>query len=154
MWNSSKASPGLREPRFGFFYFLPPLMYRVPQYVPTAANSQKNPQFNFELCLLFRTQLMHLHTCHLSILNIQPNTSSLLEKTCPNWHIQHILRKLLITVTHQLSLHTVEISVSKGIHYIELIRHSNTTTSTGTLPDEDQCPTLGANCCKGVVFGQ
>ena len=57
-------------------------------------------------------------------------------------------------VTHQLPLHTEEIPVPKGIHYVELIRHSNTTTSTGTLPDKDLHLTLGANCHTGVVFGQ
>ena len=77
--------------------------------------------------------------------------SSLLKKVCPNWQIQHILRKPFIMVTCQWSLHTVEIPVPKGIHYVELIRHSNTATSTGTLLDEDQCSTLGTNCCKGVV---
>ena len=94
---------------------------------------------------------MHLHTCHLSILNIQLNMRNLLEKASPNWQIQCVLRKPLITVTHQSPLHTAEIPVSKGIHYVEQIRHSNRTTSTGTLPDEDLCPTLGANCHKGVI---
>ena len=48
-----------------------------------------------------------------------------------------------IMVTHQLSPHTVEIPVPKGIHYIELIRHLNTTTSTGTLVRRRSAPHIG-----------
>ena len=53
-----------------FFYLLPPLMHRAPQYVLPTANSQKNPQFNIELHALFRTQPMHLHKCCLTILSL------------------------------------------------------------------------------------
>ena len=52
-------------------------------------------------------------------------------------------------VTHQSTLHHVEIPVPKGIHSVEQIWHSNTTETTVT---EAQCPTLDANCHTGVVF--
>ena len=68
-WDSS-TSPGLKEPRMRFFYLLPSLTYRVPQYVLPTANSQKNPQFKIELCSLLRTQLMHPHKCCLTILSL------------------------------------------------------------------------------------
>ena len=54
--------------------------------------------------------------------------------------------------THQSTQYSVEISVPKGIHLIEQIWHANTSTSTGTLPTVDQHPSLGTNCCTGVVF--
>ena len=54
----------------GILHLLPPLMYRVPQYVLPTAKSQKNQQFNIKLYSLFRTQPMHLHKCHLTILSL------------------------------------------------------------------------------------
>ena len=109
----------------GFFYIFPPLTYRVPQYVLTAANSQKIPQFNLKLCSLFRTQLTHLHKCHLTIPNIQLNMSSLLEKASQNGLKPHVPEKSPKMVTHQSILYHVEIPECKGIHTVEQIRHSN-----------------------------
>ena len=51
----------------------------------------------------------------------------------------------------QSSPHPVEIPVPDGIHSVEKIGYSNTTETAVT---EVQCPTLGANCHTGVVFGQ
>ena len=100
-------------------------MYRVPRYVLTAANSQKNPQFNLELCSLFRTQLMHLHKCHLTILNTPLNMSSLLEKASQNRLKLHMPEKSPEMVACQSTLHHVDIPVSNGNHCVEQIRHSN-----------------------------
>ena len=109
----------------GFFSFLPPLTYRVSQYMLTAANSQKNPLFNLELHSLFRTQLMHLHKCHLTILNIPLNMRSLLKKVSQNGLKLNVPKKSPKMVTHQSSLHHVDIPVPNGNHCVEQIRHSN-----------------------------
>ena len=73
------------------------------------------------------------------------------QRVQPKKQKQCILRKLLRMATHHsLCTTNVEIPKSKGIHYVEQIQHSN--TPAGTLLTEDQCPMLGANCHKGVVF--
>ena len=59
----------------------PTLDIQVPQYVPLTANSQKNPQFNIKHCSLLRTQLMHLHKCHLTILSLQHMQVAYLRKS-------------------------------------------------------------------------
>ena len=76
---------------------------------------------------------------------------SLLKKVSQNGLKLHVLEKPLKMVTHQSTLHHVEIPVPSGIHIIEQIWHSNTTDKSC---HRSKCPTLGANCCTGVVFGQ
>ena len=66
------------------------------------------------------------------------NMGNLLKKASPNWPIQHILRKPLITTTHQSTLHLIDIPAPNGIHHIEQIRHSNTTTRK--LPQKNNTP--------------
>ena len=77
--------------------------------------------------------------------------TNLLKKALQNRLKLHILGKPLKMVTHQSSLCQIEIPVPYGIHSVEQIWHSNTTETAVT---EEQCPTLGANCHTGVVFGQ
>ena len=77
--------------------------------------------------------------------------NSLLEKAPQNDQKLHVPGKPLKTVTHQSSLHHVEIPVPKGIHNAKQIWHSN---STETAVKEEQHPTLGTNCCTGVLSGQ
>ena len=100
------------------------LTSRVPQYMPTTANSQKNPQFNIYLHSLFRTQPMHLHKCHLKILNKPLNISSLLKKALWNRLKSHVPKKSLEMDMCQTTPHHVDISVPNGIHCIELQCHN------------------------------
>ena len=120
-------------------------MYRVSQYMLTAANSQKNPQFNFELCSLFRTQPTHLHKCRLKILNSFQTQAAYSRKHCrlakTHTYPRSHLKWLLIRLLH------ADVPISNSILSMEQIRHSSKMLQLAT---EEQCPTLGANCCTGV----
>ena len=78
--------------------------------------------------------------------------SNLLKKASPKKWKWHILRKPLGMATQQSTPHLVEIPIPKGIHHVEQIWHSITATGQEYCQTEEQCPTLGTNCHKGVVF--
>ena len=78
--------------------------------------------------------------------------SNLLKKASPKKWKLHVLGKPLRMATRQSTLHLVDIPVPKGIHHIEQIWHSIIAIGQEYCQTEEQCPTLGTNCHKGVVF--
>ena len=141
-----KASTGLHEPRLG--YFLPPLTYRVPQYIPTAFPRNVH------------IQLPHLRT-PLSTADTPP-----LVPLVPPEHINnHWVLTWVIITKQPKTVHTWE-PTHNGFSSVHSTwyqcRHPCTHRDPLWWTDlalfltlwetEDQCTTLGANCCKGVVF--
>ena len=100
-----------------FFYLLPPVMYRVPQYVLPTANSQKNPTIQHQTTFTLQDTANAPPQMPLENPAFTAYVSSLLEKALQNGLNRLLLKKSCEVVTHQVTPHGNP--KTSGIHYVE-----------------------------------